>query len=57
MTHTTLTSADWRHIGSCAHERARQFGDTIRYSDYAAYQREYATFISAYAHAARLDRR
>ena len=57
MTHTTLTATDWRRIGTCALLRAGQHGDTIRYSDYDAYRREYATFISAYAHAARLERR
>lgn len=51
-----LTPADWRRIGTCAQQRASQHGNTIRYSDYGAFQREYATFISTYAHAARLER-
>ncbi len=51
-----MNATDWNNIARCAIDRKDQFGDTIRWTDYDRYQREYDTMIAALAMAARLRR-
>ena len=54
-----MTVSDWHNILRCARLRKEQFGTPLRWptmADYDRYQREYGTYITAGAMAARAKR-
>ena len=54
-----MTASDWHNILRCARLRKEQFGTPLRWptmADYDRYQREYGTYITAGAMAARAKR-
>lgn len=51
-----MNALDWNNIARCAIARKDQHGDTIRWSNYDNYKREYDTMIFALSMAARVRR-
>ena len=54
-----MTATDWHNILRCARLRKEQFGTPLRWPtmvDYDRYHREYGTYITAGAMAARAKR-